>query len=70
MQETGYEVTIKTDGTPPTSPTSPRCEPKSPSTIGVQWNKSPQRDVVGYHVQYRGTSPRQRRCTRKEHHLL
>ena len=54
LEETRYEVTVKSDGTPPTAPTNPRCEPKNPSTIGIQWSKSPQRDVVGYRVQYQG----------------
>lgn len=52
--ETEYRITIKTDGTPPSAPTDPRCEPKSPSTLGIQWNKSSQRDVVGYRIQYSG----------------
>lgn len=52
--ESEYRITVKTDGTPPSAPTSPRCEPKSPSTLGIQWNKSSQRDVVAYRIQYQG----------------
>ena len=32
--------------TPPPKPTNARCEAKSPSTIGVQWDKSSDRGVV------------------------
>lgn len=52
--DTRFDVSVKSDQTPPAKPTNARCEAKGPSVIGVQWDKSPQRDVVAYAVQFTG----------------
>jgi hypothetical protein len=52
--DTRFDVSVKVDQTPPPKPTNARCEAKNANTIGVQWDKSTDRGVVSYAVQYSG----------------
>lgn len=49
-----YQVRILADNTPPSAPTNPRCLAINETTLGLQWKKSPERDVRKYHIQYAG----------------
>jgi hypothetical protein len=47
-----YEVSVSVDNVPPSAPTNPRCVTVDATTLGVQWNRSPERDVRRYRVNY------------------
>ena len=49
-----YEVSVKIDQVPPSSPKKLRCIAVNSSTLGLQWDASPERDVYGYRVTYTG----------------
>lgn len=49
---TNYDVSITRDQTPPSRPRSPRCGPKNPTTLAIQWQKTPDYDVAAYVVYY------------------
>ncbi|MBX2997156.1 MAG: fibronectin type III domain-containing protein [Caldilineaceae bacterium] len=51
-----YRISIRVDGTPPSAPTNPRCISINDTTIGMQWRRSPERDVRRYRVSYIGVS--------------
>lgn len=52
--DANYQVRILADNTPPTAPTNPRCIAINDTTLGLQWKKSPERDVRKYRIQYTG----------------
>jgi hypothetical protein len=52
--DANYEVRILVDQTPPSAPENPRCVSLNPTTLAIQWKKSPERDVRKYRVQYTG----------------
>lgn len=49
---TSYDVTIAEDVAQPEAPAFPRCAAKSDTTLTLQWDESPEWDVVGYEVHY------------------
>jgi hypothetical protein len=51
--DASYELKVTVDGTPPSAPTNVRCVTVDATTLGVQWNRSPERDVRRYRVNYR-----------------
>jgi hypothetical protein len=50
--EVKYTVKVSVDGVPPSAPTDTRCFSISDTTMGMQWKRSPERDVVKYQVRY------------------
>lgn len=48
-----YELSVVVDGVPPTAPTNPRCVTVDTTTLGMQWKRSPERDVRRYRINYR-----------------
>jgi len=46
--DTYYDLSVTLDREPPLRPGSPRCAVVDETTLGVQWQRSPERDVVGY----------------------
>lgn len=52
--DTEYTIQVSQDITPPAAPTNPRCVAVSSTTLGLQWNRSPQRDVRGYRINFTG----------------
>jgi hypothetical protein len=53
--DANYRVSVRVDNIPPSAPTNPRCISINDSTIGVQWKRSPERDVRQYRINYVGT---------------
>jgi len=51
--DVSYELKMTVDGTPPSAPTNARCVTVDATTLGVQWARSPERDVRRYRVNYR-----------------
>jgi hypothetical protein len=51
---TEYTVSVMLDTFPPSPPQNPRCVPVSPTSLGMQWRKSPERDVRGYRINFSG----------------
>ncbi|MCL4858165.1 MAG: fibronectin type III domain-containing protein [Caldilineaceae bacterium] len=51
--DTHYHLTVTEDVTPPTTPINLRCVAIDATTLGVQWQKSPETDVVRYRVTFR-----------------
>ncbi len=49
-----YEVSVKVDQDSPSAPKKLRCIAVNSSTLGLQWDPSPERDVRGYRVTYTG----------------
>jgi len=49
-QAANYEISVRVDNVPPSSPTDPRCINLNATTLGVQWKKSPEIDVRRYRV--------------------
>ncbi|MFZ1756184.1 MAG: fibronectin type III domain-containing protein [Caldilineaceae bacterium] len=49
-----YEVSVKIDQVPPSAPKKLRCIAVNSTTLGLQWDASPERDVRGYRVTYTG----------------
>jgi len=49
-----YEVAVTVDTTPPNAPQNIRCFAADATTLSVQWQASPERDVKGYRVTYAG----------------
>ncbi|MBI1293770.1 hypothetical protein GC175_02280 [bacterium] len=54
--EANYRISVRRDQTPPSAPTNPRCIAINDTTIGVQWKRSPERDVRQYRVSYSNES--------------
>ncbi|MEX1021462.1 MAG: fibronectin type III domain-containing protein [Litorilinea sp.] len=54
--DTNYTIRVTVDSTPPSSPTNLRCISIDATTIGVQWRKSPERDVTRYRIGFRNQS--------------
>jgi hypothetical protein len=54
---TNYDVTVSEDVAQPEAPTFPRCAAKSATTLTLQWDESPEWDVVGYEVHYQRVLP-------------
>lgn len=52
--DVNYRVSVTLDNVPPMSPRNPRCSSVDVSTLGVQWQKNPERDIKEYRVQYQG----------------
>lgn len=52
--DTRYTISVQVDTAPPSAPKSPRCLAVNNSTLGVQWRKSPERDVTGYRIAFTG----------------
>ena len=50
--DTYYDLSVTVDTVPPSRPGSPRCAALNETTIGVQWQRSPERDVVGYRIYF------------------
>ncbi len=49
-----YELSVTVDTTPPAAPKNIRCFAADATTLNVQWEPSPERDVKGYRVAYAG----------------
>jgi hypothetical protein len=47
-----YDVTVSEDVAQPEAPAFPRCAAKNNTTLTLQWDQSPEWDVVGYEVHY------------------
>ena len=54
--EANYTIAVSVDGAPPSAPTNPRCISIDATTVGVQWRKSPERDVRKYRIGYSNLS--------------
>lgn len=54
--DANYRISVRVDNVPPSAPTNPRCISINDTTIGVQWKRSPERDVRQYRVNFVGTS--------------
>jgi hypothetical protein len=54
--EANYRVSVRVDQTPPPAPTNPRCIAIDATTLAMQWQRSPARDVVRYRVNYANLS--------------
>lgn len=52
--DVNYEVSVNVDTTPPNAPQNIRCFATGATTLNVQWQPSPERDVKGYRVTYTG----------------
>ena len=52
--DVNYEVSVTVDTTPPNAPQNIRCFAADATTLNVQWQESPERDVKGYRVTYGG----------------
>ncbi len=52
--DVNYEVAVTVDTTPPNAPQNIRCFAGDATTLNVQWQASPERDVKGYRVTYAG----------------
>ncbi len=50
--ETNYDLTVSQDVAQPEPPAFPRCAAKNATTLTLQWDQSPEWDVVGYEVHY------------------
>ncbi|HIC90438.1 MAG TPA: hypothetical protein EYP04_13690 [Anaerolineae bacterium] len=50
--DTYYDLSVRVDTTPPSRPRSPRCVALDETTLGVQWQRSPESDVVGYRIYF------------------
>ena len=50
--ETHYDLSVTVDTLPPSRPRNPRCAALDETTLGVQWQRSPERDVTGYIIRY------------------
>ena len=50
-----YEVSVRVDNVPPSAPQNPRCLAINATTLGLQWKKSPERDVKGYRIAFTGS---------------
>ncbi|MEM7535329.1 MAG: fibronectin type III domain-containing protein [Chloroflexota bacterium] len=55
-EETDYRITVTQDGFPPSAPRSPRCLSINDTTIGVQWEASPESDVTHYRFSFNNAS--------------
>jgi hypothetical protein len=51
--ETNYRLTVTEDATPPIAPSDLRCIAENQTTVGVQWKRSQERDVVKYRITFR-----------------
>jgi sugar lactone lactonase YvrE len=49
-----YEVSVILDQIPPSAPKKLRCVSVNSTTLGLQWDPSPERDVAAYRVTYTG----------------
>jgi hypothetical protein len=54
--EANYTISVTVDNVPPSVPTNPRCISIDATTVGVQWRKSPERDVRKYRISYSNLS--------------
>jgi hypothetical protein len=54
--DANYRISVSVDGTPPSAPTNTRCIAINDTTIGVQWRRSPERDVRRYRVNFNNTN--------------
>lgn len=54
--DANYRVSVFVDGTPPSRPTNPRCVTINQNTLALQWDRSLDRDVIGYEVNYANES--------------
>ncbi len=54
--DTEYDISVTVDTVPPSPPTNPRCVTVDATTLGVQWQRSPERDVRRYRINYRNQS--------------
>ncbi len=50
--DANYRVSVIVDGTPPSKPTNPRCVTINQNTLALQWDRSPERDVRTYQVNF------------------
>lgn len=49
---TEYDLRVTPDATPPSPPTNLRCLAINQNTLAIQWQRSPEADVIGYRVTY------------------
>ena len=54
--DANYTIAVSVDNVPPSAPTNPRCISIDATTVGVQWRKSPERDVRKYRISYSNLS--------------
>lgn len=52
---TNYDLSVTADAVAPSRPRNPRCTAVNQSTLAVQWQRSPERDVIGYQIAYHDT---------------
>ena len=50
--DTYYDLSVTVDTMPPSRPKYPRCAALDETTLGGQWQRSPERDVVGYFIHW------------------
>jgi hypothetical protein len=50
--DVNYRISVTQDMTPPATPKNPRCVAVNATTQAIQWERSPERDVVGYRLSY------------------
>jgi hypothetical protein len=50
--DTYYDLSVTVDTLPPSPPRNPRCAAINPTTLGLQWQRSPERDVVKYKIHF------------------
>lgn len=50
--DANYRVSVIVDGTPPSKPMNPRCVTINQNTLALQWDRSPERDVRTYQVNF------------------
>ena len=54
--DANYRVSVTVDGTPPSKPANPRCVTINQHTLALQWDRSPERDVRTYQVNFSNES--------------
>lgn len=54
--DTHYHLKVTEDTTPPSAPINLRCVAIDATTLGIQWKKNPETDVVRYRVNFRNQS--------------
>lgn len=52
--DTEYNISVLEDNVPPSTPKSPRCSAVNASTLAIQWQANPERDVRGYRIPFAG----------------
>jgi len=54
--DANYTISVSVDNVPPSEPSDLTCVSIDATTVGVQWRKSPERDVRKYRISYKNSS--------------